>query len=109
MKLYWEDNNNNKYFLGTLYKKEHYYFFEKNNVGLSLAISHGCFGIGNIDLSIDINKSETLFSFFKERIPSIDNPNIQDILKEFDLKEYDEFELLKRTHGSLLTDNYYLE
>ena len=109
MKLLWEDKDGNKYLLGILDKKDNYYYFEKNNEGLSMAMNHGCFGIGNMDLEQDIIKSEELFSFFKNRIPPIDSPDIKDILKSYDLLEYDEYELLKRSHGSLLTDKYYLE
>jgi len=109
MKLLWEDKDGNKYLLGKLYKEDNCYYFEKNIEGLSLAIRHGCFGIGNMDLTQDIIKSNTLFSFFKNRIPSIDEENIKEILQSYGLEEYDEYELLKRTHGSLLTDNYYLD
>ena len=109
MKLFWEDKDGNKYLLGILDKKNNYYYFEKNNEGLSLAMNHGCFGIGNIDFTQDVIKSETLFPFFKNRIPNIDNPNIKEILESYGLKEYDEYELLKRSRGSLLTDKYYLE
>lgn len=109
MKLYWEDKEKNKYLLGILFKKDQYYYFQKDVEGLNLAINHGCFGIGNIDLSKDILKSEKLFSFFQNRIPQKDNPNIQEILKSYDLAEYDEMALLERTHGRLLADNYYLE
>ena len=109
MKLFWEDNENNKYMLGQLYKKDNYYYFEKNQDGLTMAINHGCFGLGNIDLTKDINKSENLFSFFKNRLPNKNNPNIKDLLKSYNLEEYDEYALLERTHGCLLTDKYYLE
>ncbi len=109
MKLFWEDREGNKYLLGILDKKDNYYYFEKNKEELSKAISHGCFGIGNMDLEQDVIKSEELFPFFKNRIPSIDNPSIKDILKSYDLLEYDEYELLKRSHASLLTDKYYLD
>ena len=109
MKLFWEENKNKRYLLGILYRKDNYYYFERNKEGLFSAIQHGCFGIGNMDLTKDINKSESLFPFFKNRIPSIDNVDIQNILKKYNLKEYDEYELLKRTHGCLLTDKYYLE
>ncbi len=109
MILVWEDKDNNKYLLGKLDKKDNYYYFEKNNDGLQEAMNHGCFGIGNLDLSKDIIKSETLFPFFKDRLPSIDNPNIQNILNSYHLSEYDEWELLQRTHGYLITDRYHLE
>ena len=109
MKLIWEDKDSNKYILGNLYKKDNYYYFEKNNDGLVKAMNHGCFGIGNMDITQEVIRSETLFPFFKNRIPNIDNPDIKQILESYDLQEYDEYELLKRSHASLLTDNYYLE
>ena len=109
MKLNWEDNEGNKYILGILYKEDNNYCFEKNNEGLLQAMNHGCFGIGDLDLTKEVIRSETLFPFFKNRIPSIDDPNIKDILKAYELEEYDEYELLKRSHASLLTDNYYLD
>lgn len=109
MKLFWEDKDGNKYILGTLYKKDNYYYFEKNNEGLSSAMNHGCIGIGNMDLTQDIVKSDKLFPFFKNRIPDINNPSIINILKSYELDNYDEYELLKRSHGSLLTDKYYLD
>lgn len=109
MNLIWEDKESNKYILGILYKEDNNYCFKKNNEGLLEAMNHGCFGIGNMDLTKDIIKSETLFPFFKNRIPDINNPDIENTLKSYELDNYDEYELLKRTHGSLLTDNYYLD
>ena len=109
MKLLWEDNNGNKYVLGNLYKENNHYYFKKNSYDLKVAINHGCFGIGNLDLSKDIVESESLFSFFKNRIPREDNPYIYEILNYLKLEKYDEFEILKRTHGRLISDKYYLE
>lgn len=109
MNLFWVDNQNNTFLLGNLYKKDNHYYFEKNDTELLTAINHGCFGVGNIDISKKINESDKLFDFFANRIPRKDNPDIQNILRSFGLKEYDEWELLKRSHGSLLKDNYYLQ
>ena len=109
MKLFWKDNTNNKYFLGSLYKDNGYYYFKVNQEGFLSAVSHGCFGIGTIDPSVEIHKSKTLFSFFQNRIPSKENPDIKKILASLELDEYDEYEVLRRIHGRLLTDNYYLE
>ena len=109
MKLFWNDINNNKYLLGILYKKEGMYYFEINEDGLKIALRHGCFGIGKINILEKTNKSEELFDFFKNRIPSKDNPDIDKFLSSIGLDDYDEYEILKRTGTRLLTDRYYLE
>ena len=108
MKLYWNDIEENKYLLGELYKKDNYYYFKINEDGLGMALKHGCFGIGKINILEKTNKSEDLFEFFKNRIPREDSPNIDDFLKSIGLEEYDEYEILKRTGARLLTDRYFL-
>lgn len=109
MKLFWNDVNGNSYFIGTLSKDEDYFSFELNNNGLKEAMRHGCFGIGNIDISKESHKSKELFHFFKNRIPRKDAIDIDRILEQYDMKEYDEMELLEKTQGRLITDRYYLE
>jgi len=109
LNLYWEDKDKNVYLLGKLYKKETKHYFDINEEGLKKATHHGCFGIGEINLQYTNHVSDELFSFFKRRIPSKDNPNIEEILKELNLSEYDEMEILKKTKGVLITDRYYLE
>lgn len=109
MKLFWDDVNNNKYFLGELYRKDNKYFFYTNPEGINEAMMHGCFGIGTIDIEKKINESNELFDFFKCRLPDPKNPNIKNILKSIGLENYNEYEILKKTQGRLLTDRYYIE
>lgn len=109
MKLLWDDAKDKKYVLGELYKEGDYYYFNINNIGLKEAMLHGCFGIGNIDISKSSHKSKELFYFFKRRIPPHDSENIKEILEQFGIKEYDEMKLLEKTQGRLLTDRYYIE
>lgn len=109
MNLFWNDINKNKYLLGVLKKEGEYFYFKLNYDGLKNAMQHGCFGVGNIDISSELHKSKELFSFFKNRIPQKDNVNIKEILEQYSIQEYDEIELLKKTQGRLLTDRYYLE
>lgn len=109
LKLYWKDNNQNVYMLGKLYKNNEKYYFDIDEEELKKATHNGCFGIGEINLLYKEHVSNTLFNFFKRRIPSKNNVNINEILKELGMKEYDEMELLKRTKGILDTDRYYLE
>ena len=109
MKLFWSDIEKNKYLLGELYKKDNIFYFEINEDGLKMALKHGCFGIGTINILEKTNKSDELFDFFKNRIPREDSPNIHEFLRSINLEEYDEYEILKRTGARLLTDRYFLE
>ena len=109
LNLYWKDNNRNIYMLGTLYRNDGKYYFDINEDGLKKATHHGCFGIGEINLLYNNHVSDKLFHFFKRRIPSEDSVNIEEILEEFNMNEYDEMELLKKTKGVLQTDRYFLE
>lgn len=109
LKLYWKDLEEETYMLGELYKEKEVYYFNIDEENLKKAINKGCFGIGEINLLYKDHKSDKLFNFFKRRIPSKDNINIEEILRQLELEEYDEMELLKRTKGILNTDRYYLE
>ena len=109
LKLYWTDIKDNSYMLGILSYEDMKYYFEINEEELKNAINHGCFGIGELNLYYNKHTSDRLLQFFQRRIPSKDNINIEKILEELDMKEYNEMELLKKTKGILSTDRYYLE
>lgn len=106
--LKWKKNEN-IFSLGVLEKKENNFIFTINETELKNAIKHGCMGIGNFDFLKTVYVSEELFDFFKFRIPSRTHVDIENILKEYNLKEYDEMELLKITKAKEATDNYYVE
>ena len=105
LQLIWKKDR--EYKLGIL-EKEQEYIFKINEKELKCAIEKGCMGIGNFDFLKNEYRSNELFSFFKNRIPEENNINIKEILEEYEIKSYDEMELLKKTKGQLLTDNYYL-
>ena len=108
LNLYWKDTKENEYMLGELYKKDGKYYFVINEEELKKATHNGCFGIGELNIFYTTHVSDTLFEFFKRRIPSKDNINIEEIMKELDMEKYDEMELLEKTNGILYTDRYYL-
>lgn len=107
--LYWKDNKENAYMLGRLYKSSEEFFFDIDEEELKKATHNGCFGIGEINLLYSRHKSNELFDFFRRRIPSRDDANIEKILEELEMNEYDEMKLLEKTKGILLTDRYYIE
>ncbi len=107
--LKWKDVNDNVYTIATLYKYEEYYYLMIHKEAVERAMKNGCAGIGNIDINEAGYKSKELFPFFKNRIPDKNNEFINNFLKEHNLQEYDEMEILKKTKGLLGTDRYYLE
>ena len=110
LKLFWKDIKGNSYILGTLYKENNQYIFEiVDKDELKKATRAGCFGIGELNLFYKKHTSDNLFYFFKRRIPPKDHVEINKILEELGLDEYDEMEILRKTKGFLNTDRYYLE
>lgn len=114
--LKWQDyKTNNKYVIGALCrdKENNKYYFKLNEDYVKKAEECG-FVLATLPFS-DFNKiyeSDTLFPFFKIRIPKIekmDEDDIKDLLEEFDMKEFDEFEFLRMTKGHVMIDNFILE
>ncbi len=114
--LKWQDyKTGQKYFLGTLYRdKEHgKYYFKLSAEGVEKAKEAG-FSTAALIFD-DVNRvyeSDVLFSVFRTRAPRVEkiNPEILwEILNEFNMKEYDEFEYLKITHGRMITDHFLVE
>lgn len=108
LKLKWKDTDKAIYTLGNLYKANNLYHFDIDIDELKKATKNGCFGIGSIDLLYTSHTSKELFDFFKVRIPNEKDPRIEEILKQYNLQEYDEMELLKATKGIIMTDRYFL-
>lgn len=102
--LVWKSGQSGQqYIVGQLTKNSHYEFRYCNEV--KEATEDGfvpllCFP--------DLNKKyedERLFSVFSSRLPDKKRKNIKDILKKYDLKDYDEYTLLKRSGARLPIDN----
>ena len=53
-----------------------------------------------------VYESEILFPVFSSRIPDRKRRDIQKILDKYGLKEFDEFELLRKSGGHLPIDTY---
>jgi curved DNA-binding protein CbpA len=51
-------------------------------------------------------ESQTLFAAFSSRLPDPKRRDIVDILKKYNLEEYDGYELLKKSTGRLPIDTY---
>ncbi len=114
--LKWIDyKTNKKYVLGALCrdKQNHKYYFKLSQDYLSKAKEAG-FSVAVLPFT-DVNKiyeSDVLFALFRIRIPKIetyDDDDLQALLEEYDMTEFDEFEFLRKTKGRLMTDYFILE
>ena len=115
--LKWIDyKTNKKYLIGALFKdkeKGKYYFkLSKQHVELALkenAISKIMLPFSDYD---KIYESDEIFSIFRIRLPKIEEyseEELNELLADLDMKEYDEFEYLRKTKGLLHTDKFIIE
>lgn len=114
--LKWQDyKTNKKYVIGALCRdrENNKYYLKLNEEYIKKAEENG-FVMATLPFS-DVNKiyeSDVLFPFFKVRIPKIermDEDDLKELLEEFDMKEFDEFEFLRKTKGHVMIDNFILE
>lgn len=111
--LKWYDyKTEKKYILGILYKKNDMYYFKLSDFQYDEAIKNGYSGILPFTKKGEIYSSKSLFNVFKKRLPNIENLTKEQqkiILDEYGMKEYSEFEYLKKSKGVVATDNLILE
>lgn len=105
--LYWNNKENNQsYRIAELYKYDNKYYFKYILENVKIALKEGfklLVPFPNINATYE---SQNLFATFASRLPDKRRPEIKKILKTYDLEEYNEFELLKRSGAKLPTDNY---
>lgn len=115
--LKWIDNETNKkYLIGALFRdkeKSKYYFkLSKAHVEKFLKecnISKQILPFSDYD---KIYEDTEIFAIFRIRLPKIElfsEEELELFLEDLDMKEYDEFEYLKKTKGVLMTDNFIVE
>ena len=104
--LVWTDSNDNKYKVAELYKEGGKFYFKYILENVKKAESNGFKLLVSFPNITATYENLELFPVFSTRLPDRRRPEIQKILDTYDMTEYDEFELLKRSTGKLPTDNY---
>lgn len=104
LQVVWKDlDTRQRVIIGTLCKEEHYTFKYKQET-LEKAKKLGFKGLVAFQ---DFNKeyaNKSLFPAFATRLPDKRRTDIKEILENYNLTQYDAFELLKRTEGRLPID-----
>lgn len=115
--LKWIDyKTNKKYLIGALFrdKEKGKYYFKLSKQHVELALKHNVISEALLPFS-DYNKiyeSDEIFAVFRIRLPKIEKyskEELLELLEDLDMKEYDDFEYLRRTKGILLTDKFIIE
>ena len=105
--LYWNNKNNNEsYRVAKLYKESNRYYFKYIIEDVKIALENGfqlLVAFPNVNATYE---SGSLFACFAARLPDKRRPEIRKILDTYGLKEYDEYELLKKSGAKLPTDDY---
>lgn len=105
--LIWtETNSGNKYKVATLYKENETFYFKYILENVKEAQKNGfklLIAFPQINALYDNPK---LFATFAARLPEPTRPEIKEILETYGMKEYDAFELLKRSGAKLPNDHY---
>lgn len=109
LKLKWKDYKDIIYTIGLLTYDKGKYYFRVNEKEYKSALDNGCEEAGYINLDKKYYVSDELFPFFQDRIPNKNRKDIKEILDKFNLSEYDEMMLLKKTKGMLITDRFFIE
>jgi HipA-like protein len=101
----WKCRKDNKiYRIGKLCKDSKFYF-EYFTEELKQAKNQGFGGILSFPDENKRYESDNLFVVFSTRLPGKNRQDIKEILREYGLKEYNDFELLKATKGKIMGDN----
>ena len=115
--LKWTDyKTGKKYLIGALFRdkaKGKYYFkLSKNHIEKALNESIYSKAILPFSDYDKIYESDELFAIFKIRLPKIESYSKEEmdtLLEDLEMKEYDDFEYLRKTKGILMTDKFVIE
>ena len=101
----WKNNQGESFKVGELSKKTGKYYFKYDVIEVQKAKEYG-FSLFPCFPKVDAKYfREELFRTFSIRLPGHGKKDKTLILKEYDLKKYDDFELLKIIGDKILNDN----
>ena len=96
----------NKFKIGELYKEGEKYYFRYILENVAEAMKEGFQLLVAFPQLNALYDCPFLFAAFSTRLPDETRPEIKEILATYGMKEYDEFELLKRSGAKLPTDSF---
>jgi len=102
--MMWKNEEGESFKVGELCRQAEKYYFKYDIDGVEKAEQYGFSPLPNLP-RIDVEYfREELFHSFSQRLPC--KREASSLLKEYNLVEYDVFELLKRSGGKSTTDSF---
>lgn len=104
--MIWKNEQEETFKVGELSKGTEKYYFKYDIEGVKKAEAYGfsplpCFPIVNSKYF-----SEELFRSFVKRLPCQGEKDMTSVLKEYNIDEYDDLELLEKSGGKMSTDRF---
>lgn len=103
--MIWKNDQGEPFKVGELSKTSEKYYFKYDIDGVKKAGAYGFTTLPYLPKADVEYFREELFSSFSNRLSFHGKKDITSILKEYNLQEYDAFELLKKGGGKLPTDS----
>lgn len=104
--IIWKNDQGEPFKIGELSRTAEKYYFKYDINGVKKAEAYG-FSPFPYFPTIDAEYfREELFHSFSMRLPWHGRKDVNAILKEYNLEEYDAFELLKKSGGKMSTDSF---
>ena len=104
--MIWKNEEGESFKVGELSRQAEKYYFKYDIDGVEKAEEYGFSPLPNLP-RVDVEYfREELFQSFSTRLPVHGKKDISSVLKQYDLKAYDAFELLKKSGGKISTDSF---
>jgi hypothetical protein len=104
--MMWRNSEGESFKVGELSRREQKYYFKYDILGVKKAEEYGFSPLINFPRTDVEYFREELFSSFSKRVPGHGKKEISSVLKQYELKKYDIFELLKKSGGRIPTDSF---
>lgn len=104
--MMWKNSEGESFKVGELARRAEKYYFRYDINGVEKAEEYGFSPLPNLPLIGVEYFREELFNSFSKRLPGHGKKDIGGVLKQYDLKKYDAFELLKKSGGKISTDSF---
>jgi len=104
--MIWRNDEGQSFKIGELSKRTEKYYFKYDIDGVTKAEAYGFSPLPYFPKVDAKYFREGLFRSFIERLPMHGRRDITSVLKEYDIEEYDDLELLKKSGGKMSTDSF---
>ena len=104
--MIWKNDEGESFKIGELSRRTKKYYFKYDIDGVKKAEAYGFSPLPSLPRIDAEYFREELFQSFSERLPWHGRKDTNSVLKEYDLEEYDSFELLKKSGGKVSTDSF---